>query len=225
MVLCVHPVNFLAGDEKNPPTGEDQQILRSSIMELCESRFSTLAIKAGDRVPDFVLTDANGENVNSIDLVRKGPVIIVFLRGLWCWYSHTTLIALEAINETLNNFGVSLVAISPQLHFSPADMGRRQQVSFPVLRDVNSRVALEFQVAWRLPAPVKNKYRALGADLDKMNGADCDLLPMASFFVIDRQGTIVYSAVNADHIQLMSTEDLLIVLNNIPPPRKNRALE
>lgn len=33
MVLCVHPVNFLAGDEKNPPTGEDQQILRSSIME------------------------------------------------------------------------------------------------------------------------------------------------------------------------------------------------
>lgn len=101
MVLCVHPVNFLAGDEKNPPTGEDQQILRSSIMELCESRFSTLAIKAGDRAPDFVLTDANGENVNSIDLVRKGPVIIVFLRGLWCWYSHTTLIALEAINETL----------------------------------------------------------------------------------------------------------------------------
>lgn len=225
MVLCVHPVNFFAGDEKNPPAGEDQKILRNSILELCESRLSTLTIKAGDRAPDFALADANGDDVNSIDLVRKGPMIIVFLRGLWCWYSHATLIALETINATLNNIGVSLVAISPQLHFSHADMDRKQPVSFPILCDAHSRVALEFQVAWRLSVPLKKTYRALGADLDKMNGADCDLLPMASLFVIDRQGTIVYSEVNADYVQLMNTEELLIVLNNIPPPRKTRALE
>ncbi|MCP1496932.1 peroxiredoxin [Pseudomonas migulae] len=221
----MHPANFFAGDEKNPLAGEDQEILRNSILELCESRISTLAIKAGDRAPDFALADANGDDVNSIDLVRKGPMIVVFLRGLWCWYSHATLIALETISETLNNIGVSIVAISPQLHFSDADMDRKQQVSFPILCDAHSRVALEFQVAWRLSAHLKNTYRALGADLDKMNGADCDLLPMASLFVIDRQGTIVYSEVNADHIQSMNTEELLIVLNNMPSPRKIRALE
>ena len=224
MVFCVRPVNFFAGEE-NPPDVEDQKILRNSILELCESRISTLAIKAGDRAPDFALPDANGENVNSIDLVRKGPVIIVFLRGLWCWYSQATLIALETINKTLNSIGVSIVALSPQRHFSPADRHREQQVSFPILCDAHSQVALEFQVAWRLSAPLKNTYRTLGADLDKMNGADCDLLPMASLFVIDRQGTIVYAEVNADHVQLMNIEELLIVLNNIPPTRKIRALE
>lgn len=40
MVLCTQMIEFLAGDE-NPLAAEDQEILRNSIMELCESNVST----------------------------------------------------------------------------------------------------------------------------------------------------------------------------------------
>lgn len=224
MVLCVQPVNFLAGDKK-PPAADDQKILRNSIMELCESKISTHAIKAGSRAPDFTLINTQGDELHSLDLIRKGPMIIVFLRGLWCWYSHATLMTLETINKAITNKGASIVAISPQIHFSHADVNKKKLVSFPVLRDVHSRVALEFKVAWRLPSPLRKKYLTLGADLDKFNGPDNELLPMASLFVIDKQATITYSEVNANYTQPMNENELFILLDNMPPLRKARSME
>lgn len=224
MVFYADPVNFLAGDE-NPPADKGQETLRDSIMELCESKIATHAIKSGVRAPDFTLFDTEGSEVSSVDLTRKGPVIIVFLRGLWCWYSYTTLIALETINNALSNRGVSVIAISPQLHFSKADVDRKQAISYPLLCDSHSRIALEFQVAWRLSSPLKKTYHLLGVDLDKLNGAECELLPMASLYIIDRQGTIVYSEVNPNYVQLMNMDEILLVLDNMPPLRKTRAME
>ncbi|WP_081503077.1 redoxin domain-containing protein, partial [Pseudomonas agarici] len=154
-----------------------------------------------------------------------GPVVIVFLRGLWCWYSYTTLIALETIHTALSDRGVSVIAISPQLHFSQVDVDRKQAFNFPLLCDSRSRIAQEFQVAWRLSVSLKKTYLQLGADLDKLNGADCELLPMTSFYIIDRQGTIVYSDVNPNYVQLMSMNEILLVLDNMPQPRKSRAIE
>ena len=224
MVLCAQMIDFLAGDE-NPLAAEDQKILRNSIMELCESKISTRSIKAGDRAPDFMLTSTEGNDVRSADLVRKGPMIVVFLRGLWCKYSHTTLNALAAINKAVNSRGASIVAISPQIHLSNADMQRYKLVSFPVLRDTHSRVSMEFQVTWRMSYPLKKKYQMLGADLDKLNGEDSETLPMASLFVIDKQGIIVYSEVNANYVQPINEEELFLVLDNLPPLRKSRAME
>ncbi len=224
MVLYAPPVNFLTGSQ-NPPAAKGQEVLRNSIVELCESKFATHAIKAGLRAPDFTLFDMEGSEVNSVDLTRKGPVIIFFLRGLWCWYSYMTLIALETINTALSDRGVSVVAISPQLHFSQADVDRKQAISFPLLCDSHSRIAQEFQVAWRLSGPLKKTYLQLGADLDKLNGVDSELLPMASLYIIDRQGTIVYSEVNPNYVQLINVNEILLVLDNMPQPRKSRAIE
>ncbi len=48
---------------------------------------------------------------------------------------------------------------------------------------------------------------------------------MTSFYIIDRQGTIVYSDVNPNYVQLMSMNEILLVLDNMPQPRKSRAIE
>ncbi|WP_417663413.1 peroxiredoxin-like family protein [Pseudomonas sp.] len=193
-------------------------------MELCESRVATNAIKAGVRAPDFTLADTEGNEISSTDLSRKGPVIVVFFRGLWCWYSHANLVALEAINSEFNNKGVSIIAVSPQLHFRKADIDRKQAISFPLLCDAYSRVAIDFKVAWRLSSQLKQTYFELGANLDKLNGTDCDLLPVISLFIIDRQGAIVYSEVNTNYVQLINVHEILVVLDNIASVRKKRVI-
>ena len=224
MVLCTQMIDFLAGDE-NPLAAEDQKVLRNSIMELCESKISTGSIKAGDRAPDFTLASVGGVEVRSADLIRKGPLIIVFLRGLWCKYSYATLTTLEAINKSIISRGASIIAISPQIYLSSSDMQRKNLVSFPVLRDTQSRVALQFQVTWRLSYLLKKRYQALGGDLDKLNGEDSYMLPMASLFIIDKQGIIVYSEVNANYVQPIDKDELFLVLDNMPSLRKVRAME
>jgi peroxiredoxin len=224
MLFCAQMIDFLAGDE-NPLAAEDQKILRNSIVELCESKISADSLKAGERAPVFTLESIEGDEVCSVDLLRKGPLIVMFLRGLWCRYSYTTLTALEAVNKAIIGRGVSIVAISPQIHLLNADMQRKKLISFPMLRDPYSRVAMEFQVTWRLSYLLKKKYRTLGADLDKLNGVDSEMLPMVSLFVIDKQGIIVYSEVNANYVQPINEEEFLLVLDNIPSLRKARGIE
>lgn len=224
MVFCTQMIDFLAGDE-NPLAAEDQKILRNSIVELSESKVSAGSFKAGERAPDFTLESIEGGEVRSTDLVRKGPLIVVFFRGLWCKYSYSTLTALESVNKAVISRGASIVAASPQIHLFNADMQRKKLISFPLLRDPYSRVAMEFQVAWRLSYLLKKKYQTLGADLDKLNGVDSEMLPMASLFVIDKQGIIVYSEVNANYTQPINEEEILLVLDNTPSLRKARGIE
>src|SRR3954468_17061695 len=54
-------------------------------------------LKAGDPMPDFVLPDADGELVFSDDLLRKGPLVVVFFRGEWCPFCRATLAALNDV--------------------------------------------------------------------------------------------------------------------------------
>lgn len=40
-------------------------------------------IKVGDTLPAFSLQNANGEMVNSADLLSKGAVVLTVFRGHW----------------------------------------------------------------------------------------------------------------------------------------------
>ena len=42
-----------------------------------------LALKAGDRIPVFTLSDPDGKPVSSAELLAKGPLVISFYRGVW----------------------------------------------------------------------------------------------------------------------------------------------
>ena len=54
------------------------------------------ALKAGDSAPSFTLPDADGRSVSSADLLAKGPLVLIFYRGVWCPYCNFDLQVLEA---------------------------------------------------------------------------------------------------------------------------------
>ena len=41
------------------------------------------ALNPGDAAPDFKLPDADGRDVTLSNLLRSGPVVVVFYRGHW----------------------------------------------------------------------------------------------------------------------------------------------
>jgi peroxiredoxin len=40
-------------------------------------------IKVGDRLPDFALKNSHGQEVQSADLLVKGPLVLTVFRGSW----------------------------------------------------------------------------------------------------------------------------------------------
>src|SRR6266852_2960275 len=82
--------------------------------ELKKSGIAERAVKAGDRVPAFDLPDGDGMTWRSEELLRSGPLVIVFYRGRWCAYCNAQLAALQEVHKQMASAGASLVAISPQ---------------------------------------------------------------------------------------------------------------
>ena len=84
------------------------------------------ALKAGDHTPPFTLADPSGVLVSSVELLKKGPLVVTFYRGMWCPYCQADLQVLESVATDVHSYGASLVAIP---HRSAADSSRRFQLA------------------------------------------------------------------------------------------------
>jgi len=69
-------------------------IMRTSA-ELAERNLEAGALKSGDTIPSFELTDALGEARSSDQFLKNGSLVISFYRGGWCPYCHLELRALQ----------------------------------------------------------------------------------------------------------------------------------
>lgn len=173
------------------------------------------ALKAGDRAPAFSLPDADGNVVSSTDLLKKGPLVVSFYRGVWCPYCNLELQAIEAASSQIRDFGANVLAVSQQ---TPANSRKSQttnNLSYPILADKGGDVAAAFGIRWALSARLKEIYEKLGADLAAFNGEASWTLPMPARYVIAQDGVIAYSEINPDYTSRPDPEELFPVLENL----------
>ncbi len=156
------------------------------------------ALRCGDRMPHFVLPNADGELVFSDDLLAKGPLVICFFRGGWCPFCSATLQALQEILPDIIAQGASLIAISPDT----AGHGRATQQSlglqYDVLSDVDNATGLRFGVVYRVPDEYWSALLSFGIDLARRHGDQSHLQPMPAAFIADTAGVLRYAHVSGD---------------------------
>lgn len=70
-----------ASAAKLPP--ETVQVMQKATTAVMTSGILERAIKVGAKAPDFVLQDADGTTVSSVELRRQGPLLINLYRGVW----------------------------------------------------------------------------------------------------------------------------------------------
>lgn len=68
--------------EKRLPA-DKRAIMRRATQSLRDSGIMQRVIKVGDRLPDFVLANANGAMIGSKDLLARGTVVLSVFRGHW----------------------------------------------------------------------------------------------------------------------------------------------
>ena len=193
-----------------PP--EIHPIMERATAELIASGQAGRAVKAGDRAPVFKLKDQNDNDVASTGLLAQGPLVVSFYRGVWCPYCN---IELQSINEVLPQiraYGANVVEISPQTPVNSRKSVRDNQLSFPVLSDVNGEISAAFGVRFTLPGYLVDLYRRLRYDLPAFNDDPSWTLPMPARYVIGRDGFVLYSEVNPDYTHRPDPGDMFAVL-------------
>ena len=59
------------------------ETMHRATAELKASGLENGALKVGDRAPAFSLFNQDHVQVNSADLLRRGPIVVSFFRGHW----------------------------------------------------------------------------------------------------------------------------------------------
>lgn len=186
-----------------------------STQELIDSGQAERALKAGDQLPDFTLTDADRTEVTLKELLAKGPVVLSFYRGVWCPYCNIELKALEQVAGDIRARGATLVAVSMQ---GAADSRKSQKdngLSFPILTDKNGELSAKLGIRWALQDYAIPYHQGFGVELPRIHGDGQWNLPMPARYVVDTAGTIAYAEVNPDYTRRPEPSDLFPVLDDL----------
>jgi glutaredoxin-dependent peroxiredoxin len=160
-----------------------------------------MALKVGDKAPDFELTTKAAEGPKKIKLSsnfgKKNTVVLFFPMA----FTGVCTKEMCDVSKDLNVYAglnADVLGISGDNPFAQAAWADREKITVPLLSDYEHKVAHAFGIAFDSFLPQKN----LG-----MGG-----VPKRSAFVIDTQGIVRYAESSDDPAQLPSFDKIKAAL-------------
>ena len=169
-------------------------------------------LTAGNKAPNFKLTNAFGKTIELKQELAKGPVVLIFYRGAWCPYCNLHLQALKSQQTEFAKYDAQVIAISPQLPDKSAEQVKKEGFPFEVLSDTSAMVMKDYKLYFELPADLMTVYKEHGLDIEDFNGEGRNGLPTPGAFVIDKNGIIRTMQAEVDYKTRMSSEDIILAL-------------
>lgn len=191
-------------------------IMNDATNALVAAKHANQALKTGDIIKDFTLTNALGQNRTLTDLLGDGNVVLLFYRGGWCPYCNMELQALQSVLPQIKATGSQLVAISPELPDSALDTMEKNELEFEVLSDLDNNVAKSLNLVFTMPEELRDLYHnQFNIHVDKANGNKDYELPMAATYVINSKREIVFDWISEKYTERLEPEVLIEYLSKI----------
>jgi len=168
------------------------------VQHLVDEGAASDSLKTGDKIPDFMLANAEGRFVRRDDLLAKGPVVLSFYRGRWCPYCSAELDALNAVATRIRDSGATLAAVTAEAGGEAIRTKFERKFDFEILCDLDNGLALECGLVFKLTPEVQKAYLETNLDLPKLYGNTSWFLPIPATYVVDVGGTIREAYVNPD---------------------------
>ncbi len=184
-------------------------IMHQSTKDLEDTGIANGILQKGDKAPEFILKNHKGETVLSSELLKKGPLVITFYRGLWCPYCNKDLAYLKRYKEQVEEKGATMLSISPQLTEFNNQIVEQQHLNYDLLSDNGNNIAGAFGLRWTMVDPLKSLYDSFGINLPKYNGDESWTLPVPARFIIGQDSIIQYAEFSVDYTKRPNPDVLL----------------
>ncbi|WP_051382758.1 redoxin domain-containing protein [Bradyrhizobium sp. Tv2a-2] len=186
---------------------------------LREAGVANGALKANEPAPDFLLPEANGKLVSSLELRQTAPLIVTFVYGTWSPLCAAGLRALHEANPRIRAAGARAIAITPETGNLPRNLKHDHRLDLEILSDLDLGVSLSFGLVSVVPAEIKSRLLRRGLDLSALHGFSFWMLPMPGTYVLDQRGIIRRACVGPDSITGATTETVLAALTELNGPK------
>lgn len=164
----------------------------------------------GDRMPDGNLLDVAGEPTTLAEVLGSRPGVVVFYRGGWCPYCNIALRAYQSqLVPALAEYGIPLVAISPQTPDGSLSTQETKELTFTVVSDPGNQIAGQLGILTAPSDGARTAQLQLGLDLTKVNADGTTTLPMPTTVIVDADGMIRWLDVHADYTTRTEPDQIL----------------
>ena len=150
-----------------------------------------------------------GNSVQLSELIKKGPVVVVFYRGQWCPYCNRQLKRLEDSLNLLKEKGAMLVAVTPEKPENIKKTIVKTKASYPILYDEGLKIMKMYEVAYNVDTATIQRYKKFGIDFNEANGSNGAILPVPAVYIINKEGKLVYKFFDADYTKRPSVKELM----------------
>ncbi|MEM6614402.1 MAG: peroxiredoxin-like family protein [Cyanobacteria bacterium P01_C01_bin.72] len=194
-----------------------KKLMAQATTDLINSKITEQSIATGQKMLNFTLPNAVGQEIALESLLNQGAVIISFYRGGWCPYCNLELRALQEALPEIQARGATLVAISPETPDTSLSTKEKNELSFEVLSDRGNILAKQLGLVFTLPESLRPIYNNFGIDIPAHNGDSTFELPLPATYVVAADGTVAYSFANADYTQRLEPAEIIKALDNLAP--------
>jgi len=171
----------------------------------------------GDSLGDFDLLDVHGSPTTLSRELGGRTAVVVLYRGAWCPYCNLALRAYQDdLVPTLDDKGITLVAISPQTPDGSLSAQEKNELSFVVLSDPGNTIATRLGVMTAPTQDAQAAQRAIGVDLSDLNADGSYGLPMPTVVIVDEIGMIRWIDVHPNYTSRTEVVDILAALAKQP---------
>jgi peroxiredoxin len=161
------------------------------------------------KAADFKGKDQHGKEIRLRDLIRKGPVVLVFYRGEWCPYCNKFLSRLEDSLSFIREKGATVVAVSPEAPDRISKTVEKTKAQYSILHDEEMKIMKAYEVEYEVPENTLRRYRNTGIKLEESNGKNGNYLPIPAVYIINKDQTVSYRYFDLDYKRRPSVLELL----------------
>src|ERR1700722_17002509 len=197
-----------------PP--ETQTIHAAAVAELKGRHLASNILPVGAKAPVFDLPDPDGKMISSAALLAKGKLVLCFIRGRWCPFCVGQMEAMNLSLLQIEQAKASLIAISPQTVKQSFFMHDQHKLRFPLLSDAGKQIARQFGLSYRVPEFQAEVYRRAFVNLPFTNGDESWELPIPATYILDHDGTVLYTAADEDYTERPEPADIVAAVRSKP---------
>ena len=178
-------------------------------------------VKTGEMAPKFTVRTVDDKPYVFDPENLAAPTVIVTFRGGWCPYCNLHLSELKDVVPELKGKGVDVLFLSgdrPEILYNSLKQETQDDIDgmgYTILSDADIDAAKALRIAFRQEQATIDRYENRGMDIAGSSMKNFGVLPVPAVYVIDSNGMVTFSFVEADYKVRLSAADLLAAASEV----------
>jgi len=173
-------------------------------------------LKVGEQAPNIIGTTSQGNPFDLNQVIKSGPVAVVFYRGFWCGKCTKHLEALQGEMAELRERGLRVYAVTPETDKNIAKTIEKSTIDIPFIHDNAHNIMDAYKVTYKVTDDYEKRVdKYTDAGLAESHGAKEAYLPVPATYMIGEDGKIFYAHYDHNYGNRATASDMLAALKTI----------